>query len=524
MLLIARFMYTGQLDIGEGSVPSLLSTAQFLDMPLLEQLLQTHVSASGQTPQAATPNVKVQRPVKAAVKTPNYSISSSPRSVRNTPKPELLPAGPGRIDLEVGDSACEFGSLPKLSELLMDSPTAMMSTPLPAMLRKTTTASTNRGVKRDLKQAEKTFDQLKKTTSASPAIRRATATSETVKPPDAKKLREEDIEGFKELLAEQRRRSELAAEQGEDTTTYDASAADVGLDDWEEDDDEEEQDSMGGGLKTESSGKTAQHKSILKSEAVMSPSAGESKRVHFMVGESDQSAAATASTSAATGEDAVAEPAAGEAGDSEETNMQQLMAAAGAAEEAVGESESTPDKDSSTITIFNENAEVLLREVVHSNTMSSQVQGRMIAEVLKRNPNLVSAGKNTKLKIVQRSPWWAKARVSFVLLKPTSGDQEQEASASAAAAAAAAAKPSILRQHNSPSVARKTGATGLGSSGAIAVNKRVSPFDNTNGPWICYECIQTTEDGHNAALRLKTYYEYRTHLIQNHGFKADSQV
>ena len=171
--------------------------------------------------------------------------------------------------------------------------------------------------------------------------------------------------------------------------------------------------------------------------------------------------------------------------------------------------------DSNVITLFCSLLKVLLREVVPGNTMSSQVQGRMIAEVLKRNPNLVSSGKNTKLKIVQRSPWWAKARTSFVLLKPTSGEEELLPTGS---------KPSILRQHNSAAVGRKTGASGLGSSGAIAVNKRVSPFDNTNGPWICYDCIQTTDDGQNAALRLKTYYEYRTHLIQNHGFKADSQA
>lgn len=147
----------------------------------------------------------------------------------------------------------------------------------------------------------------------------------------------------------------------------------------------------------------------------------------------------------------------------------------------------------------------------------------MIAEVLKRNPNLISGGKNTKLKIVQRSPWWAKARVSFVLLKPTGGDEDHGTQANAGG------RPSILRQHNAAAGGgggggRKSGASGLGSSGAIAVNKRVSPFDNVTGPWICYDCIQTTEDGQNAALRLKTYFEYRTHLIQTHGYKADSQV
>lgn len=155
--------------------------------------------------------------------------------------------------------------------------------------------------------------------------------------------------------------------------------------------------------------------------------------------------------------------------------------------------------------------------MVSSNTSPSQVQGRMIAEVLKRNPNLVSSGKNTKLKIVQRSPWWAKARVSFVLLKPTTADEEN--------ATNVGSKPSILRQHNAAAAGgRKSGASGLGSSGAIAVNKRVSPFDNVTGPWICYDCLQTTEDGQSAALRLKTYFEYRCHLIQTHGFKSDSQV
>ena len=226
---------------------------------------------------------------------------------------------------------------------------------------------------------------------------------------------------------------------------------------------------------------------------------------------------ATTSNLAPNGDNSTNSNQSEEGVESEEKNLQQLMVAAEAAEAAGASSQ--PDKDSSTITIFNENAEVLLREVIPSSTMSSQVQGRMIAEVLKRNPSLVSAGKNTKLKIVQRSPWWAKARVSFVLLKPTSGEEEAAPSASTPGA-----KPSILRQHNSPMTGRKTGASGLGSSGAIAVNKRVSPFDNVTGPWICYDCIQTTEDGQNAALRLKTYYEYRTHLIQNHGFKADSQV
>ena len=158
----------------------------------------------------------------------------------------------------------------------------------------------------------------------------------------------------------------------------------------------------------------------------------------------------------------------------------------------------------------------MLREVVNSNSMSSQIQGKMIAEVLKRFPNLVSSGRNCKLKIVQRTPWWAKARVSFVLLKPTTTDEDQ--------AQSAGSKPSILRQHNVAAGGKRSSSSNLSSSGAIAVNKRVSPFDNVTGPWICYDCIQTTEDGQNAALRLKTYYEYRNHLIQSHGFKADSQA
>ena len=90
-------MYTGQLDIGEGSVPTLVSTAQFLDMPLLEQLLQTHALAATNSTPAPTPKVKVNRtPVRQS-----YSVSPGQRTNRTTPKQELLPGGPSRIDLEV---------------------------------------------------------------------------------------------------------------------------------------------------------------------------------------------------------------------------------------------------------------------------------------------------------------------------------------------------------------------------------------------------------------------------------------
>ena len=98
-------------------------------------------------------------------------------------------------------------------------------------------------MKQDTKKAEKTFDELKKTVTPI-ASRRPAATPEAAKAPEAKRLREEDIEGLKDFLAEQKRRSELAAEQGEETTTYDA-VADVGLDDWGEEDEDEEGDMEG---------------------------------------------------------------------------------------------------------------------------------------------------------------------------------------------------------------------------------------------------------------------------------------
>ena len=100
-------MYTGQLDIGEGSVNQLVSTAQFLDMPLLEQLLQTHAVAASpstnnnnNTPQYN--NTRTPRNSRTPLRGPtsNYSYAS-PRSAGRGNKPELLPAGPSRIDLEV---------------------------------------------------------------------------------------------------------------------------------------------------------------------------------------------------------------------------------------------------------------------------------------------------------------------------------------------------------------------------------------------------------------------------------------
>ncbi len=52
---------------------------------------------------------------------------------------------------------------------------------------------------------------------------------------------------------------------------------------------------------------------------------------------------------------AIETPTLDEQVDTEERNMEQLMAAADSAGEAAS---ATPDKDSSTITIFNENSEV----------------------------------------------------------------------------------------------------------------------------------------------------------------------
>ena len=146
--------------------------------------------------------------------------------------------------LQVGDNACEFGSLPKMSELLMDAPSTPMNSPLLPLVRKgNRNLQTPIVMKQDTKKAEKTFDELKKTVTPI-ASRRPAATPEAAKAPEAKRLREEDIEGLKDFLAEQKRRSELAAEQGEETTTYDA-VADVGLDDWGEEDEDEEGDMEG---------------------------------------------------------------------------------------------------------------------------------------------------------------------------------------------------------------------------------------------------------------------------------------
>jgi hypothetical protein len=84
----------------------------------------------------------------------------------------------------------------------------------------------------------------------------------------------------------------------------------------------------------------------LKTEA-LSP-AVEGKRVHFMVNEESGANASAMDTS--TVEEQV---------DNEERNMEQLMAAA---ESAGGAASASPDKDSSTITIFNENSEVCLQK------------------------------------------------------------------------------------------------------------------------------------------------------------------
>lgn len=97
-------------------------------------------------------------------------------------------------------------------------------------------------------------------------------------------------------------------------------------------------------MKGDTPNRNQQHKSILKSDAI-SPSSGERKSVHFMVNEEVGAATDNAVNEALA--------AAGvEQADSEDANMEQLMAAADGAS-------ATPDKDSSTITIFNENGDVL---------------------------------------------------------------------------------------------------------------------------------------------------------------------
>lgn len=92
-------MYTGQLDISEGSVPTLVATAQFLDMPLLEQLLSTHAitSTANNTTPASNSKPKIINRTPPA----RASYAYSTPKARATSKPELLPAGPSRIDLEV---------------------------------------------------------------------------------------------------------------------------------------------------------------------------------------------------------------------------------------------------------------------------------------------------------------------------------------------------------------------------------------------------------------------------------------
>lgn len=96
-------------------------------------------------------------------------------------------------------------------------------------------------------------------------------------------------------------------------------------------------------MRSDSPLKGALHKSILKSEAV-SPATDGSKRVHFL--ENDEAGTASNNT-VPTGIEAD-EPA-----DTEEKSMEQLMTAAETVAETVPD-----DKDSSTITIFNENSEV----------------------------------------------------------------------------------------------------------------------------------------------------------------------
>ena len=87
-------------------MPQLVTTAQFLDMPLLEQLLQTHaLTANTSTPtnsnnnSTPSPSPRNSRNSRTPLRGP--TVTYSPRNTRGAAKTEMLPAGPSRIDLEV---------------------------------------------------------------------------------------------------------------------------------------------------------------------------------------------------------------------------------------------------------------------------------------------------------------------------------------------------------------------------------------------------------------------------------------
>lgn len=139
--------------------------------------------------------------------------------------------------------------------------------------------------------------------------------------------------------------------------------------------------------------------------------------------------------------------------------------------------------------IEKENSKAAQAELVADDDVTSS-HSKIIAEVLKKYPDLVKDKHNIKLKIVQRgaesSPSKDKSKVSYIVLKSSPETMGTV----------------LLKKPNHSSTNKAFW------DNSTEKEKKPSGAENITGPWLCVPC--GVED---APVVFETYYVYRRHLV-----------
>ncbi len=134
---------------------------------------------------------------------------------------------------------------------------------------------------------------------------------------------------------------------------------------------------------------------------------------------------------------------------------------------------------------------------IHTSEAASDINAtsnhsKIIAQVLKKYPDLVKDKQNIKLKIVHRGAESSgskdKSKVSYIVLKSTSSPESMGAV--------------LLKKPNHATINKAF----WDNSGEK--DKKPSGAENTTGPWLCETC-----GGSETPLGFESYYVYRRHLV-----------
>ncbi|XP_021948389.1 centrosome-associated zinc finger protein CP190 isoform X2 [Folsomia candida] len=138
---------------------------------------------------------------------------------------------------------------------------------------------------------------------------------------------------------------------------------------------------------------------------------------------------------------------------------------------------------------------------------------KIIAEVLKKYPDLIKEKQNIRLKIVQKgaesSSSKDKSKVSYIVLKSTSSPEALGAV--------------LLKKPNHTTTNKAFW------DNSLEKDKKPSGAENTTGPWLCYaeNCKMKQVcggDDDETPMVFESYYAYRRHLVDVHGERIDARI